>query len=162
MSQAELVLLFAVLAAHGQQAPIEQQEQAQAEQVDQAEINCLGQALYYEARGEGIKGQEAVAEVILQRAKSGRHPDTVCGVVHEPHQFSYLYDGSLKRKRDEKAWKAANDLAERIIRGEIVTNYTRSAMFYHATYVRPRWASAMTRSAQVGNHVFYQQRSQRS
>ena len=162
MSQAGLIFLYAVLAAHGQQAPVEQPEQAQAEQIDQAEIDCLGEALYYEARGEGTKGQEAVAEVILQRAKSGRHPDTVCGVVHEPHQFSYLNDGSLKRKRDEAAWNGANDLADRIMRGEIVTNYTRSAMFYHATYVRPRWASAMQRSAQVGNHIFYHAKSRRT
>ena len=74
MSQGGLLVLIAALAA---QAHV------------QAERACMAEAIYYEARGEGPRGQEAMAEVILQRMRSGDHPQSVCGVVHEPHQFSY-------------------------------------------------------------------------
>jgi spore germination cell wall hydrolase CwlJ-like protein len=82
MSQSAIILLIAALAAHGQQVKAEN-----------AEKSCLTQALYYEARGESERGKEAVAEVILHRARSGAHPKSVCGVVYEPHQFSFLEDG---------------------------------------------------------------------
>jgi spore germination cell wall hydrolase CwlJ-like protein len=163
MSQGGILLLIAALAAHGQHLKAEQAaEQAANRAANQVESTCLAQALYYEARGEGERGEEAVAEVILHRARSGHHPDTICGVVHEPHQFSFLQDGSTRRKLDPEAWKAANSLAARIIRGEIVTDMTRSATFYHQADVRPGWADAFVRTAQVGNHIFYRLKSQKS
>jgi len=148
MSQSGLALLLAALAAHNLQV-----------KAQQAERVCLTEALYYEARGEGERGQEAVAEVVLDRVRSGRHPDSICGVVHEPHQFSFVDDGSMLRKRDPDAWEDASDLAARIIRGDVVTAMTRSAMFYHKANIRPRWAKALVRTAQIGNHIFYQPRN---
>jgi len=115
----------------------------------------MAEALYYEARGEGVRGQEAVAEVILQRTKSGAHPKSVCGVVHQPYQFSYLTDGSTKHKRDPEAWEAATQLAARILKGDVVTSLTRKAMFYHTVDVQPVWASTMVVTARIGDHIFY-------
>jgi spore germination cell wall hydrolase CwlJ-like protein len=144
MSQTGLVLLFAAIASHGHQV-----------RAEQAEVRCMTEALYYEARGEGQNGQEAVAEVILQRVRSRAHPDSICGVVHEPGQFSYVTDGSTKRPRDQESWQAAKNLAARIVRGELVTSLTRRALFYHAVDVQPAWAAEMVRTAVIGNHIFY-------
>ena len=144
MTQGGIILLFAALATHGHQVKAEK-----------AEVTCMAQALYYEARGEGQNGQEAVAEVILQRVRSGVHPDTICGVVREPRQFSFLTDGSTSRALDTEAWQSAKQLAARIVRGEVVTSLTRRALFYHQVDIQPAWANEMVRTAQIGNHVFY-------
>ena len=151
MSQTGILLLLAAVAAHGHQ-----------EKAVQAERNCLTQALYYEARGEGERGQEAVAEVILRRTKTSNHPSTVCGVVREPHQFSFLTDGSMSRKVDRRAWEASYDLAVRILSGKIVTSLTHRATHYHQVDIRPAWSKDFVRTATVGNHVFYEARPQKS
>ena len=144
MTQGGIILLLAALSAHGHQV-----------RTEKAEVTCMAQALYYEARGEGQNGQEAVAEVILQRVRSGAHPDTICGVVREPRQFSFLTDGSTLRALDAEAWQSAKQLAARIVRGEVVTSLTRRAQFYHQVDIQPAWANEMVRTAQIGNHVFY-------
>jgi spore germination cell wall hydrolase CwlJ-like protein len=144
MSQTGILVLLAALAA-----------QAQHQAHHEAEKSCMAEALYYEARGEGPRGQEAVAEVILQRTRSKAHPKSICGVVHQPYQFSYLTDGSTKRKRDPEAWNAATELAARILKGDIVTSMTRKAMYYHTVDVLPDWASTMVMTARIGDHIFY-------
>jgi spore germination cell wall hydrolase CwlJ-like protein len=150
MSQGGILLLIAALAAHSQQAK------------EHAERSCLAQAIYYEARGESERGQQAVAEVILHRARGGTHPRSICAVVYEPHQFSFVDDGSTQRKVDADAWKAADRLAWTIIRGELVTSFTRNAMFYHNTDVQPGWTAKMVRTTQIGRHIFYQRPLYRS
>jgi len=149
MSQGGVFLLIMALAAQNQQAKVEAHERM--------ETTCLAQALYYEARSEGVRGQEAVAEVILHRARSGRHPKTICGVVREPSQFSFIGDGSMLRELDIESWEKAKGLSERIMRREIVTSMTGRALYYHAVNVRPVWADSMVMTAQIGNHVFYRQ-----
>jgi spore germination cell wall hydrolase CwlJ-like protein len=144
MTQGGIILLLTALAAHGHQVKTEK-----------AEVTCMAQALYYEARGEGQSGQEAVAEVILQRVRSGGHPGTICGVVREPRQFSFLTDGSTLRELDADAWQSAKQLAARIVRGELVTSLTRRALYYHQVDIQPAWASEMVRTVKIGNHVFY-------
>jgi len=144
MTQGGIILLLAALSAHNHQL-----------QAEKAQVTCMTEALYYEARGEGQSGQEAVAEVILQRVRSGAHPDTICGVVHEHRQFSFLTDGSTKRELDEDAWQSAKELATRIVRGELVTSLTRRALFYHQVDVQPAWASEMVRTVKIGKHIFY-------
>jgi len=147
MSQSGILLLIAALAAHNHHVKVEARAQA--------ETTCMAQALYYEARSEGVRGQEAVAEVILDRTHSGAHASTVCGVVHEPRQFSFVSDGSMERKLDPEAWNSATQLATRILRREIVTTMTGRAQFYHAVSVQPEWANTLVRTAQIGNHIFY-------
>ena len=144
MSQAGIVLLMMALSAQAQHQRAEQQEQS-----------CLAEALYYEARGEGVRGEEAVAEVILARVRSRLHPDSICGVVHEPHQFSFLEDGSRKAPRDRVAWSRAERLSARIVRDGFATSLTHGATFYHAVEVQPAWSAEMIRTTQIGRHVFY-------
>ena len=144
MTQGGILLLIAALSA---------QAHHQAEK--QAEKSCLTEALYYEARGEGVRGEEAVAEVILQRAHSSSHPKSVCDVVHQPYQFSYLTDGSKKHKPDPAVWQATTELAARILKGDVVTSMTRKATYYHTVEVLPDWASTMVMTARIGDHIFY-------
>ena len=149
MTQIRLIAVIAALAASSLPARAETTDPVEPETL------CMAQALYYEARGEGVRGQEAVAEVILQRSRSSARPDTICGVVYEPYQFSFVTDGSTLQALDESAWKAAYHLAERVVKGELVTSLTRRAQFYHEVNARPAWAENMVRTAQIGNHVFY-------
>jgi len=124
------------------------------------ELHCLSEAIYYEARGESIEGQIAVAEVIMNRVDSRHYPDSVCGVVKQGEnrrnscQFSYRCDGEPERMSEDKAARRARDVAVLLMKGER-RDLTESATHYHATYVNPYWAKTLTRTATHGTHVFY-------
>jgi spore germination cell wall hydrolase CwlJ-like protein len=134
---------------------------AKAENAVQSE--CLAEVLYYEARGEGIEGQKAVAEVVLQRTRDSNYPATVCGVAfdgaqNDRHacQFSFACDGALSRPKDKWAWRRVTQLAEKIVAGTIsLTGQTGRAIAFHNVDVTPAWADSMLRTAQIGSHVFY-------
>ena len=159
MAQGGVLFLMMALAAQNQQAEQEQKQQVQQQHVERY---CLTQALYYEARGEGEMGQLAVADVILQRKLSKYHPKTICEVVYQPYQFSFVHDGSMLREIDVEAWNRADDLSERILSGRVTTGLTGHALFYHAKHVRPVWADAMVKTTEIGNHVFYRRAVRRS
>ncbi len=125
-----------------------------------AEWQCLTQALYFEARGESLKGQFAVAEVILNRKDSPRFPGSVCGVVNQAGgggcQFSYVCDG----RRDVMRERGAVDLAGRIARVMLdgaPRALTEGATYFHSKGVRPGWAHRFPRTAAIGAHMFYRQ-----
>lgn len=132
--------------------------------VDQSE--CLAEVLYYEARGEGMEGQKAVAEVVLQRTRDHGYPGTICGVVYEgarQHrtsnrgcQFSFACDGALHQPKERTSWARVRKLAEAIVSGAVkLAGETGHAIAYHNIDVRPAWAETMVETAQIGNHVFY-------
>jgi spore germination cell wall hydrolase CwlJ-like protein len=123
------------------------------------ELNCLTQAVYFEARGETPRGQAAVAQVVMNRVHSPAFPKTVCGVVFQgvaTHdcQFSFVCDGSLHRGRETGAWDRARTIAARALSGVVVAD-VGSATHFHTTGVSPAWGPQMLRVAQVGLHVFY-------
>ena len=126
-----------------------------------AEHRCLSQALYYEARGEGRVGEQAVAEVVFHRMNAGNFGHSICAVVYEGSghpgcQFSFTCDGALDRPRDESAWMKSEQLAAQILTGEILLhNTTGGATHYHATWVYPFWAPTLKITAHIGNHIFY-------
>lgn len=126
-----------------------------------AEHRCLSEALYYEARGEGTAGQKAIAEVIFHRMRTGNYGNSICAVVYEganhPHcQFSFTCNGDLARPKHAVAWTRAQTLAARILTGEVrLSNETDGATNFHAVSVEPDWAMALTRTVQIGNHIFY-------
>jgi hypothetical protein len=134
---------------------------AQWETATQAE--CLAEVMYYEARGEGIEGEKAVAEVVLQRTKDRDYPSTVCGVAYDgiqpdrrDCQFSFACDGALRRPKDGHSWQRVRLLAEKILIGAVrLTGRTGDAVAYHNVDVTPTWAQTMLKTAQIGNHVFY-------
>jgi len=128
------------------------------------EGGCLAEVMYYEARGEGVAGQKAVAEVVLRRTHNRNYARTVCGVVYEGVQegrktgcqFSFACDGSLERKVEDEAWDQARLLAEKIMSGAVVLgDLTGHAIAYHSIGVSPPWKDNMLKTVQIGNHVFY-------
>jgi hypothetical protein len=128
-----------------------------------AESQCLAEAMYYEARGEGVDGQKAVAEVVLQRTRNRNYGNTVCSVVFEgiepgrlDCQFSFACDGSRERPKEESIWQATKLMAEKIMTGQTkLAGLTGQAVAYHSVDVTPFWSASMYRTAQIGNHVFY-------
>ncbi len=125
-----------------------------------AEWACLREAVYFEARGEPVEGQIAVAEVVLNRVDGDTYPDTVCEVVNQGTgrlhacQFSYTCDGIPDAVNDPASWEVAGRVAQAML-GGAPRRITRDATHYHADYVNPYWAKAFPRTASVGRHVFY-------
>jgi hypothetical protein len=126
-----------------------------------AQSECLARAVYFEARSESELGQLAVAKVILNRVKSSRYPNNICGVVYQGSdrrnscQFSFACDGQADNPKYGKAWRQARSVAKRALAGGGDLKIMATAMYYHADYVKPKWASAMSRLIKIGNHIFY-------
>ncbi|MBL0769512.1 cell wall hydrolase [Sphingopyxis sp. DHUNG17] len=117
-----------------------------------AELRCLAGAVYFESRGESLAGQLAVAHVVINRANSGRFPKSLCGVVHQKHQFSFVRGGKMPKVREGRQWDNAIAIAQ-IARDDRWKNRAPGALYFHARYVSPNWGK--TRIAQIDNHIFY-------
>ena len=121
---------------------------------------CLAEALYFEARGETVKGQFAVAEVIMNRVESARFPDNVCGVVNQGTgkkyqcQFTYTCDGYAETIAEPRAFDRVSKVARAALDGR-APELTDGATHYHTTAVRPRWSRVYTKTARIGVHIFY-------
>lgn len=120
-----------------------------------AEQNCLASAVYFEARGETLEGQLAVAEVVLNRARSGRYPASWCGVVRQPAQFSFVRRGRIPAApRASEAWRRAVAIA-RVAESRAQRLLPENVLWYHAAYVRPSWGRRLDRNGRIGAHIFY-------
>jgi hypothetical protein len=123
-------------------------------ETEDSEHECLAGAVYFESKGEPLQGQLSVAEVILNRTRSGRFPASICGVVKQRSQFSFVRGGRFPPiARSSAAWRKAVGVARVAIR-DLADGPAPRALFFHATYVSPGWRG-LTRVATVGNHVFY-------
>lgn len=131
-----------------------------------AERECLAQAIYHEARGESEAGQLAVANVIVNRARSGKFPSTLCGVIYQNAdkgryrcQFTFACDGRNDVPGERRAWIRSAALASSVYAefatGEIVGAVPVSTLYYHTTAVNPSWASTYNAVARIGSHIFY-------
>jgi spore germination cell wall hydrolase CwlJ-like protein len=120
------------------------------------EQECLANAVYFEARGESIEGQLAVAEVVLNRAASGRYPADLCKVITQRWQFSFVNaTGRIpSADRASEAWRKATAIAE-IARKKLADTLPADVLWYHATYVSPSWGKRLSRQTQIGLHIFY-------
>ena len=125
---------------------------------------CLAEALYFEARGETVKGQFAVAEVIMNRVKSARFPTTLCGVIKQGTgrryqcQFTYTCDGHKDVIAEPQAFRQVAKVARAVIDG-LTGGLTGGATHYHTTAVRPSCARTYTQTARIGVHLFYRNAS---
>ena len=123
---------------------------------------CLTEALYFEARGENLVGQVAVAEVILNRVDSKSYPNSVCGVIQQGQykrnacQFSFICDGKVEHIGDREAFEELGKVAWVMLQGK-PRILTGKATHYHAASVLPRWAKRLVRTARIGDHIFYRQ-----
>lgn len=119
------------------------------------EMRCLAGAVYFEARGEPLNGQLAVAQVIINRSEDRRFPRSYCGVVAQPGQFSFMRGRQMPQiPTGTAAWSRAVAIAEIAHKG-LWESEAGTAVFFHARYVRPSWSQSKTRLAQIDTHIFY-------
>jgi spore germination cell wall hydrolase CwlJ-like protein len=120
----------------------------------EAAIVCLAHNVFFEARGETVLGQYAVAQVTLRRA--GGDPRRVCREVYRSHQFSWTLEPRRNpRKVDQIAYENARRIARVVLTGRMPMDFSRGATHYHAVTVRPYWSTVMIRTTRVGRHLFY-------
>src|SRR5215472_4537936 len=126
---------------------------------------CLAEAIYFESRGEAVRGQMAVAQVILNRVFSGKYPNTVCGVVYQnAHrrlhcQFTFACDGIPDIVREPDMWERAKTIAAEMLDGKLWLPEVGKATHYHAYWVHPGWVREMTKMHRLGVHTFYRPRA---
>jgi spore germination cell wall hydrolase CwlJ-like protein len=143
-------------------------------QKNNPELYCLALNIYHESRADNIAGQYSVADVVLNRVKDHRYPNTICEVITEGPiskwwleekgqkvpirhrcQFSWYCDGKSDKTRDNDAWRKAQEIAYRILKENHYRGITEGATHYHATYVSPNWASELDLIGRIGSHIFY-------
>ncbi|MBX9759399.1 MAG: cell wall hydrolase, partial [Beijerinckiaceae bacterium] len=128
------------------------------------EERCLAEAIYFEARSEPEAGQAAVAQVVLNRVKSGLYPTSICGVVYQNRhrymacQFSFACEGKSLRITEPEPWKTAVRIASEVLEGRTFLADVGGSTHYHANYVRPRWAKRLKKMDKIGTHIFYKLR----
>ncbi|MCJ2083168.1 cell wall hydrolase [Methylobacterium sp. J-090] len=126
------------------------------------EQRCLAEAVYFEARSEPEDGQAAVAQVVLNRVKSGLYPSNVCGVVYQNRhrymgcQFSFACEGKSLRITDGPSWQSATRIASAVIEGRTYLSEVGGATHYHADYVKPGWSRRLRKMDVIGRHIFYE------
>jgi hypothetical protein len=119
------------------------------------QTNCLATAVYFEARGESVEGQLAVARVVMNRAASGRYPPDWCSVVKQPAQFSFVRHGEFPyADTNSGAWQKAEAIAE-LAAASVVPSVSNDVLWYHANYVAPTWRRSLVEVQQIGAHIFY-------
>ena len=132
------------------------------------DLNCLTEAIYFEARGEPFLGQVAVGVVIMRRVESSRFPDNICDVVHDgvywkgnpvrnKCAFSYYCDGKSERINEGYEYYKVTEAAALVLQGIVVDNM-EDVVYYHATYVNPSWAAHKVKAFQIGKHIFYKEK----
>ena len=126
-----------------------------ASDVSDPERECLAAAVYFEAQSEPVEGQLAVAEVVLNRTASGEYPRSICEVVMQPAQFSFVRDGRVPDiDKGSEAWRKAVAVAD-IAAGHLAGTLSPDVLWYHADYVAPGWGRRLDRVTQIGAHIFY-------
>jgi spore germination cell wall hydrolase CwlJ-like protein len=154
-------LVNASIPISSQSRPVAAPFRLQASPADRARaVDCLAQAVYYEAAYEVPEGQAAVAQVVLNRLRHPLYPKTVCAVVFQGSQlstgcqFSFTCDGALARPPVEPLWGRARAVAERALDGHVV-RAVGTATHYHADYVVPYWIPSLAKLNKIGAHIFY-------
>jgi spore germination cell wall hydrolase CwlJ-like protein len=126
---------------------------------------CLAEAVYFEARGEAVRGQIAVAQVVMNRTFSGFYPNTVCGVVYQNKhrhlacQFTFACDNIADVVREPDMWDRAQKIAKAMLDGQLWLPEVDKSTHYHAYWVRPSWVSEMKKMYKFGVHTFYRPRA---
>ena len=135
--------LYALVDKFATNAPLDEQ------------TNCLATAVYFEARGESVEGQLAVAHVVMNRATSGRYPSDWCSVVKQRSQFSFVRHGAFPNiDANCDSWKKAEAVAE-LAAANVVPSISPDVLWYHANYVAPAWRRSLQEVEQIGAHIFY-------
>lgn len=121
---------------------------------DAKEIDCIAKNIYFESRGEGIKGMMAVAQVTKNRVNSGKFPDSYCKVVYQSNQFSWVSKRPKVDKTDE-AWQTAKNLARVIYYVDLPQDPTYGALYFHSGKDKPYWTKKFKKTTKIKGHTFY-------
>ena len=126
---------------------------------------CLTANIFFEARGESTDGMKAVAKVTMNRVKSKKYPSSVCKVVFQKKQFSWTHQQNWDRivmvmqgqvqKKDLQAYQKSATIAKEAVKGQLLIPQLSSSLWYHASYVKPKWSTRLKRVAKIGVHIFY-------
>ena len=164
-------ILTGALMIGGVVAPI--QAKSIEDQFKADEKQCLALNIYYEARGSNLADKAGVADVVLNRVRDTRYPNTICEVVQQGKQkpswkdpnkmvmvrnmcqFSWYCDGKADNPQDEDRWQEAQLIAYNMIEHDKFRGITEGATHYHATYVKPNWASTLQQVGRLGSHIYY-------
>ena len=154
------VLLFVANVAQAQTTNLYTEE-------DYPQAYCMALNIYYEARGSNLADRAATADVVINRVLDTRYPNTICEVVKQGRQhpsgammrnkcqFSWYCDGKHDRPQNEDLWIDAQMLAYQMVHEDKYRGITEGATHYHATYVKPHWASTLQLVGRIGAHIFY-------
>ena len=116
---------------------------------------CLAQNIYFEAGNQSLIGKLAVGLVVVNRVKSPRYPNTICGVVRQRKQFSWVDDAKSNNPTKDSAWDDSLRLSEELLKGKGDFLGFEDVTHYHANYVNPRWSKEMQEVAKIDQHIFY-------
>lgn len=128
-------------------------DSSQAQKLSKAQTECLVRNAYFESRGQGVKGMQAVTWVVLNRTKHPSYPSTPCAVIRSPKQFSWVSNKPPQIK-EKDAYKQAERVVEGVLSGRLKDN-TNSSTHFHSTRVKPVWASRLSYTTTIGSHCFY-------
>lgn len=126
---------------------------------NQDDLTCMARNIFFEAGTESTVGKYAVAQVTINRVQHSNFPTTVCKVVYDPYQFSWTLDKKLLKKKPKGPnWDESMHVAFQVLYGNVRLSLVDEALFYHATYVNPRWAKHKDFIARIETHIFYKYR----
>ena len=124
------------------------------QKLSKAQIECLVLNSYMEARGQGVKGMQAVTWVVLNRTKHPSYPSTPCAVIYAPFQFEWTRSGTKVQVKEKDAYMQAERVVEGVLSGKLKDN-TNSSTHFHSTRIKPVWASRLSYTTTIGSHCFY-------
>ena len=128
-------------------------KQSQVQKLSKSQIECLVRNAYFESRGQGVKGMQAVTWVVLNRTKHPSYPSTPCSVIAQPKQFSWYGNKPIQIK-EKDAYTQAERVVEGVLSGKLKDN-TNSSTHFHSTRIKPVWASRLSYTTTIGSHCFY-------
>lgn len=123
---------------------------------NEREVRCLADNIYHEARDQPMNGKIAVANVVMNRARSDQYPDTVCQVIHQRRQFSWV--GSGEKITDIVSYRKSYDIAENVYYGQY-SDITKGSTYYHSRVINPSWVHELSKTVTISDHIFYKDRS---
>ena len=127
-------------------------DSAQVQKLSKSQIECLVRNAYFESRGQGVKGMQAVTWVVLNRTKHPSYPSTPCSVIAQPKQFSWY--GNKTQIKEKDAYMQAERVVEGVLSGKLKDN-TNSSTHFHSARIKPVWASRLSYTTTIGSHCFY-------
>lgn len=124
---------------------------------DKKQIDCIAKNIYYESRGEGLKGMLAVGQVTKNRVESPKYPKDYCKVVFQSKQFSWTNNKKRSSKKELEAWETARNLAKILYWNNLPIDLTKGATHFYSGYKKPYWAKYYEKTVKINNHTFYKE-----